>query len=116
MYVFIRFDMATYTPSGGGERSIYTFTPDEQLWTQVESDNPGQLIFAYTESESEMKVVGANEEISLTGTLKMVVDNASLAGFSDEDAGFHVTGCAIDTLGSVDPEGAYNEYVGAGGE
>ena len=118
MYAFIRFDCATYN-SDSGDKAIYEFTPSDDvsgMWTQVESDNPGQLLFAYTESDSEMKEVKPNQEISLTGTLKMVADNGSLAKFTDEDVGFQVTGCAIDTLGSIEPDGAYNEYIAAGGE
>ena len=118
-YIFLRFDCNTFTdPADNEEKSIYSFSIDEgdrSKWTQVESDNPGQLIFAYG-SESDLTVVQPQESVTLPGTLKLVMDSGSFVEIDEAGLTFRVTGCGIDTLGSNNSAGAYNEYIAEGGE
>ena len=118
MYVFIRFDTSTYTSSEDGqEKSVYSFTPDEDgLWTQIEGDNPGQLIYAYG-TDTEMTVVSSKESVSLPGTLKVTVDASDFVDLTDDDMEVKVTGCAVGTdVDSKRAYDAYQEYISAGGE
>ena len=120
-YVFIRFDVSTYIPSsdvqGEQEMPVYSFTPDEpDLWTQIETDNPGQLLYAYG-TETELNVVAPKEDVVLAGTLTMMNDNAAFVDLSDDDVKVKVTGCGIgtDNESEVAYE-AYQHYVSLGGE
>ncbi len=123
MYMFIRFDVGTYTTAAGENGStvkpVYEFTVDRSessFWTQIEGENLGQLIFAYG-AESELTEVEPKEEIMLPGTLKCIVDDSSFVDLDDNDLKIKVTGCAIRSEDqSTIAYDCYQAYLSAGGE
>ena len=118
MYVFIRLDVMTYTDEYGVEQPIYSFTPTESGWTQVDTGNPGEICFAYG-SGNELTALDARESTSLNGNLRLAIDNdnyAELALDNSDNFDIRVMGCVIDTGSSSNPEIAYSEYKTAGVE
>lgn len=118
IYVFIRLDVATYTDEYDKEQPIYSFTPTENGWIQVDTGNPGEICYAYA-SDSGLTVLEPRNSTSLNGSLRLAVDAdtyAEMALASNDNFDIRVMGCVIDTDGSGDPENAYSDYKLAGGE
>ena len=117
LYVFIRFDSADDSGS-----SIYNYSIEsdrESLWTLVDTGEAGQICFAYVDGE-DMKEVGAGEEISIPGTLRLNLSPSRFSALALDDPeqfSIKVMGCGIDTTGtSSNPVDVYNDWVAEGGE
>ena len=117
LYVFIRFDCSTDADS-----PIYSYTVDSERadnWKVVDTNNPGQICFAYVEN-GEMKVVEAGDEAVIPGTLRLALSSSQFSRMAidnPEEFGVRVMGCGIDTTGnSSSPIDVYNEWIAEGGE
>lgn len=111
MYVFVRFNC-----SGDG---VYEFVPEEgSNWTKVESDVPGEMIYAYGDPDKLIP----GDSATLSGKMKVVATNVMFsdwfdAGTADEVLYYTVNGCAIGTDAESSGSSAlYAEYLSSGGE
>ena len=107
MYVFVRFNVGTYTTSNATE-PVYTYVVDTEsnvgagaAWTRVSTENPGELLFAYG-SEGELLLVQPGAALTLPGKLVATSDNTVFSGLSDNE--------------SSEPIEAYGHYLSLGGE
>lgn len=122
MYVFVRFNVGTYSTSTTTE-PVYTYVVDTEsnvgagaAWTAVSTDNPAELLFAYG-SESELTPVQPGAAVTLPGKLVATSDNTVFSGLSDSDMKVTVTCCAIGTDNeSSEPREAYGHCISLGGE
>ena len=117
LYVFVRFDCAS--DSGAPIYNYSVQSDQESLWTTVDTGDAGKICFAYVDGE-EMKEVGAGEEISIPGTLRLNLSSSRFSALALDDPeqfSVKVMGCGIDTTGSSsNPVDVYNDWVAEDGE
>lgn len=111
MYVFVRFNCS--------DDGVYEFVPAEgSNWTKVDSDVPGEMIYAYGDPDKLIP----GDSATLSGKMKVVATNVMFsewfdAGTAEDVLYYTVTGCAIGT--DAESSGAaalYDEYVSSGGQ
>ena len=108
MYVFIRINTTTTED----DKSVYSFTPSSSNWILVETGQADEMVYAY----GDPTALRPGESATLSGKMRVDVDNLTYSELDEDALHYTVTGCAIGT--DAESSGAaalYNEYLSSGG-